>query len=73
MSADKLIPLDEFNATIRRSFHDWTANLPQENGIACPKCSAELLDTTPNQMLASLPPQKAVHCRKCGWRGHRLA
>lgn len=43
------------------------------NGIECPLCKAELMDTHPNVILASDPPQKQVHCPACGWTGHRLA
>jgi DNA-directed RNA polymerase subunit RPC12/RpoP len=43
------------------------------NGIACPTCGQELVDSRPTGMLLSLPPQKEVHCPACGWRGFRLA
>ena len=43
------------------------------NGIACPKCDEELLDSSPMMTLTSNPPKKDVHCPKCGYRGYRLA
>ena len=46
---------------------------PQLNGIACPKCGAELLDTHPTMVLYSNPPQKNIHCGECGYVGFRLA
>lgn len=46
---------------------------PHPNGIACPKCGAELWDSAPMIVLTSNPPQKSVHCRECGYRGTRLA
>lgn len=45
---------------------------PKPNGIACPECRAELFDTDCH-MLPSNPPQRNIHCEKCGYRGHRLA
>lgn len=44
---------------------------PQPNGIACPHCSSELMDTDPSYVLASIPPQTAVHCQ-CGFKGTRV-
>lgn len=41
---------------------------PRPNGLACPKCGEQLLDTTPNLSLDSFPPQKNVHC-ECGYHG----
>jgi len=43
------------------------------NGIACPKCGAELNDSNPSRTLLSNPPQKDVDCGACGYRGCRLA
>lgn len=43
------------------------------NGIACPGCGRELMDTNPSVILCSNPPQKDVHCPHCRWRGQRLA
>lgn len=41
---------------------------PKRNGIACPKCGAELWDTYPQEALMSNPPQKAINC-DCGFHG----
>lgn len=68
-----LVSLEEHNATIQASVHDWMMNEPRPNGVACPKCAQELVDVTPNMVLQSLPPKKAVRCQSCGWRGERLA
>lgn len=46
---------------------------PRPNGIACDKCGHELMDSCPNVMLASNPPQLNVHCPKCGFTGYRFA
>jgi hypothetical protein len=48
-------------------------NDPRPNGIACPECGAELLDSEPMVTLTSDPPMKNVHCDKCYYRGYRLA
>lgn len=42
------------------------------NGIACPECGKELVDTNPSVTLTSNPPQKRVGCRRCRWIGTRL-
>lgn len=46
---------------------------PRPNGLACDKCGHELIDSSPNVMLASNPPQLNVHCPKCGFTGYRFA
>jgi hypothetical protein len=48
---------------------------PVFNGIACPKCGEELLDTKPNETLTSIPPKKNVGCSsdKCDYTGYRIA
>jgi DNA-directed RNA polymerase subunit RPC12/RpoP len=43
------------------------------NGIACPECNLELVDTDNRYTLTSSPPQKNIHCPACGWAGYRLA
>jgi len=43
---------------------------PRSNGIACPKCGAELEDV-PGKMLTSMPPQIPVRCPRCGYMGSR--
>ena len=58
----KLISLDQHNST-NSTFHWGMMNpKPIPNGIACPKCGEELLDTQPNVTLTSMPPQKNVGC-----------
>ena len=46
---------------------------PIKNGIACPQCGRELLDTTPNLVLTSYPPKKNIHCGNCEYKGYRYA
>lgn len=45
---------------------------PEPNGIACPDCGAELVDTNPTITLMSLPPRKYVSCQ-CGFQSTRIA
>lgn len=73
--AKKLKSLQEHN-TVNTTFHKGL--LPQSpvlNGIACPKCGEELLDTQPSETLTSIPPQKNVGCssKKCDYLGYRIA
>jgi DNA-directed RNA polymerase subunit RPC12/RpoP len=49
------------------------SNEPKSNGIACPKCGNELMDTNPMMTLTSYPAQKNIHCPKCGYTGYRIA
>ena len=42
------------------------------NGIACPNCGEELIDSKPDQVLASLPPKKNISCTSCGYSGYRI-
>ena len=44
---------------------------PKNNGIACPKCGAELQDTDAG-ILLSYPAQKRVKCSKCDYVGYRI-
>jgi uncharacterized protein with PIN domain len=69
----KLISLEEHDAIIAEQMHDFSCNEPKRNGVACPRCQAELYDQTPNMILASNPPKKKIRCAKCGWNGYRLA
>lgn len=47
-------------------------NKPHPNGIECPKCGKELMDSNPMCVLTSNPPQCNVHCPSCGYTGFRL-
>ena len=66
----KLKTLDEHN---KQRWPEPRTNEPVKNGIACPKCSDELLDSSPLVTLTSWPPQKNVHCDNCGYAGYRVA
>jgi len=64
-----LIDLERWNAGVR---HQNQEASNRSNGIACPKCGAELRDTLPIVILTSAPPRKDVNC-VCGWKGTRVA
>lgn len=64
--------LDNFNKEKRRIYEmKRYSNWPKLNGIACPNCGAELYDSD-DLILASNPPQKNIHCNKCGFMGYRV-
>ena len=44
---------------------------PSPNGIACPDCGQELVDSNPGVVLTSLPPQMRIHCQGCDFKGTR--
>lgn len=56
-------------ASSKPYYYDTGAALP--NGIACPECGAELVDTEPDVTLLSAPPQKKVRCSQCAYSGLR--
>lgn len=69
----KLKPLVEHNkekGLMYKNLHK-----PRLNGIACPLCGKELLDDKPNEMLATMPPQKSTKCsnEQCNYIGYRIA
>jgi DNA-directed RNA polymerase subunit RPC12/RpoP len=67
MSDKKLKSLDDHNKAALAAY-DPDPLVP--NGIACPKCGAELFDMA-NICLTSMPPKTPVECKACGWRGSR--
>jgi len=70
MEARVLRSLNEADNEARKRYTwDWG---PRRNGIACPKCGAELMDTSPGQVLTSLPPCTAIHCPECKYTGSRI-
>ena len=67
----QLKTLEEHNAA-RMAFYARSVE-PHGNGIACPKCGAQLWDSDPKMMLPTQPPKKNIHCPACDYRGYRLA
>ena len=68
-----LTSLKDFN-DVRRFIHKrMNDNSPKKNGIACPDCGKELVDSAPMITLASNPPQKNTRCESCDYTGYRIA
>jgi hypothetical protein len=67
----ELIPLQEHNAQRQQPVYYPVAK-PIPNGIACPECGAELVDSTPDQALLTHPIQYRIHCPSCGYSGTRF-
>jgi len=44
---------------------------PVKNGIACPECNTELMDSQPCVVLLSSPVQYKIHCPFCDYKGYR--
>lgn len=55
-------PLEDYN---KRKMEEHKKKRAQGNGIACPKCGAEMRDRD-SHTLMSQPPKKAVICLECG-------
>lgn len=69
----KLKSLNEHDSE-RYHFHHTVNNDSQVlNGIACPKCNEELVDSDPMVTLTSYPPKKNIKCVKCDFVGYRIA
>ena len=49
-----------------------TTETPQLNGLHCPECGEELLDSKPNTILTMHPAQKEVECISCEYKGYRI-
>jgi len=63
----------EHNELRRQQHASLNSNEPRRNGIACPNCGNELLDSSPMFTLTSNPPQKNIHCANCEYVGYRVA
>ena len=66
-----LVSLDEHNSNAWSTQVNMYSNEPRPNGIACPECGNELMDTNPMMTLTSHPAKKDVHCPKCEYKGYR--
>ena len=69
----KLKSLDEHNSNSWSNYSSMFENSPKPNGIACPKCGEELMDSQPMVTLTFNPPKKDIHCPSCGYVGYRIA
>lgn len=71
----ELVPLSEWNDKCRAAAHAALASHhePRPNGIACPGCACELVDSPPSDALTIFPAQKRIACPSCGWTGTRIA
>lgn len=65
----QLKPLEESDREIEERWRNM--GRPRPNGIACPKCGVELMDSDPGLVMTSAPPQLNVHCPGCGFKGTR--
>lgn len=61
--------LDEHNAERLEAIR-LSNTYPKLNGIECPKCKSELMDSN-NSVLCSYPPKRKVQCSKCDYTGYR--
>lgn len=41
------------------------------NGIECPQCKEELVDSNKHEVLLTLPLQKYIQCLRCDFKGVR--
>jgi len=65
--------LEDHNRERGEIHNEANSKKPVKNGIACPNCGDELLDSSPMNLLLSNPPKKDVHCDSCGFKNYRIA
>ena len=73
MSKKKLKTLEDHNREKENFGYDLYVNEPIPNGIACPECGKEMMDSNPYMTLASIPPKKNINCPSCGHIDFRIA
>jgi len=64
--------LGDFNSDRYKMHEGLNDNSPRPNGIACPDCGKELMDSTPMLVFTSMPPQLAIHCPECDYHSFRV-
>lgn len=70
---EKLKTLRDYNRErLRYHWENTPDGNPCPNGISCPVCEKELVDTNPLTILPSFPPKKSVHCDSCDFKGYRV-
>jgi DNA-directed RNA polymerase subunit RPC12/RpoP len=69
----KLKDLSKHNSEASALQFGLNNNNPIKNGIACPNCGNELLDSSPMFTFTSNPSKKSIHCDKCEYFGYRIA
>ena len=73
MSEKKLKSLEDHNREKMNFGYDLFIDNPVPNGIACPVCDKEMVDSNPMMILTSIPPKKSVNCPSCGYNDYRIA
>lgn len=72
-NAKILISLEQFNRRKEEIFQEVFKVRNAPNGIACPDCGSELMDTYGGFVALSVPPKRAVHCPICNFNSFRLS
>ena len=70
---NNLKTLDEHNYNAASFQMSMIKDKPTPNGIECPNCGEELMDSQPNITLTTFPAKKNVNCSKCDYTGYRIA
>lgn len=65
----ELKSLKEFNEEKKAEYF---RELAGYNGITCPNCGFELVDTNPGCKLMGTPPQAKIHCQTCDFSSYRI-
>ena len=74
--SEALMPLKTLTQHNKERYESFMTEMSPEpipNGIACPACGEELVDSDPMSTLTMSPPMKRIHCPKCNFRSTRFA
>ena len=66
----KLITLEEHNLSIIGRIKK-EEPIVEGNGLACPNCRQELIDSKEPVIMTTIPAKKAVFCRNCSYKGYK--
>jgi len=66
-----LISLEDHQRKYLENYRERSSDKSRRNGIACPKCGAELYDSNPMVSYSSMPPSSPIHCEECKFTGSR--
>jgi len=70
---EDLISLSDHNSARKKYWNANQEELPEKNGIACPKCGTEMIDVDPIEVVESKGyPMKWTRCPNCGLRRKRI-
>lgn len=65
-----MVSLVDYVERVKRLWKQDRNDRGRPNGIACPECGKELMDSYPTLILED-HRSRHIHCAVCQWRGYR--